>query len=150
MSDDPLNKLDVINYRRSQAIQSLIDRLHVHLAKYRMRDYVCPEEKSQSLQCGCVLLGALTRELDRLELLSPRPQKPFSFLSYNLLCDSMKTIQSPIWIYRGHAQLLGGPRPTLAHKCSLQAVVAGIVNDAAATVTGLDLEETKESKSSLC
>jgi hypothetical protein len=57
--------------------------------------YVRPEGNSRSLQCGCILLGALTRELDRLQLLSAWPTKPFGTFSFSVLFDAVKNIQSP-------------------------------------------------------
>jgi hypothetical protein len=142
-----LIKLDAVNHSRSQAIGNLIGQLHLLLDKYRSSAYECPNDKLQSLQCGCILLGALTRELSRLKMLSPGPTKPFLLLSFNSLCASVKTIQSPTWIYQPKLPFHSGLPRVVPHECSLQNVVAGIVAASASTLTGLDLKETKGVKS---
>jgi hypothetical protein len=94
-----------------------------------------------------MLLGALTRELDRLRLLSPSPTKPFLLLSYNHICDRLKTIQSPIWEHKS-VNLSGDP-VVCAHNCSLQTIVSGVVSADTATLIGLDLKQTKDVEPSL-
>jgi hypothetical protein len=91
-----------------------------------------------------MLLGALTRELDRLKLLSPSLTKPFLLLSYNTLCDRLKTIQSPIWEHK--SVNLCGDSIVRAHNCSLQTIVSGVVSADTATSIGLDLKQTKDVK----
>ncbi|CAN9266257.1 unnamed protein product [Alternaria alternata] len=74
---------DEIDNTRYQAIEFVIEALHGRLERYRSADYVCPSDANQSFMCGSFLFGSLTKELSRLELMSPRPEVPFPGLSFN-------------------------------------------------------------------
>jgi hypothetical protein len=75
------------------------------------------------------------KELDSMELLSPRPEIPFTGLSFSGLCNKLKPIKSPTWStydpygYNSRAQ----------HSCDLNNTVTKIVVDAAAAVGGLNI-----------
>jgi hypothetical protein len=66
--------------------------------------------------------------------LSPRPQIPFVELSFNVLCDKVASLQSPVW-YQTH-------RHQHAY-CSLKDKVREIVTAATTAVTGLNLKKMK-------
>jgi hypothetical protein len=134
-------KPDSIDCKRYQAIESIISQLHEFLEKYRNSNYQCPQDKSWSFQCGCFLLGALTKEMDRMELLSPRPEVPFAKLSFEGIWEKLKSTQSPAW------------SPELDcydyHDCNLKNIVVEMVTAANVEFTGLDLKETKGVEPSL-
>ena len=50
-----------------------------------------------SFECSCMLLGALTKEMKRLDILRPRPVAPFQGKSFEAVCKSVKLMRSPIW-----------------------------------------------------
>jgi hypothetical protein len=116
-------------------MESIIGQLHDLLETYLSATYECPRDTSLSFQCGSFLLGALTRELHRKELLSPRPQIPFVELSFNGLCDKVTSFQSPVWCHAysyEHAY------------CSLSDKAREIVTAATTEVIGLNLRKMKK------
>jgi hypothetical protein len=116
-------------------MDSIIGQLHDLLETYLSTSYTCPHSTEVSFQCGSFLLGALTKELHRMEFLSPRPQIPFVELSFDGLCDKLMSLQSPVW-YRANRY---------AHNCcDLTDKVREIVTAATTEVTGLDLKEMKK------
>lgn len=84
---------DEIDPQRCLAIEAVINELHTLVDKFRSVDYVCPLGSQHSFFCGSVLLGALTKELDRWEMLSPRPEVPFQNMSLSGLRTQLKRRQ---------------------------------------------------------
>ncbi|KAF2127448.1 hypothetical protein P153DRAFT_67816 [Dothidotthia symphoricarpi CBS 119687] len=123
--------------KRYQVIESVIEPLHALLDKYRNSKYVCPRNDDLSFQCGSFLLGALTRELDRLDLFSPRPEIPFYKITFDSLCKLVQNIMSPEWRHSGYSSH-GYSSQNILHACSLKTEVTGIVNKATAGLEGLD------------
>jgi hypothetical protein len=125
---------DKIDSKRNQAMESIMGQLHDLLETYLSTSYMCPHDTDVSFQCGSFLLGALTRELHRTELLSPRPQIPFVELSFNGLCDKVTSLQFPVWLQRDRYR----------HACNLRIKVGEIVIAVTNQVTGLSLKKMKK------
>jgi hypothetical protein len=89
--------IDMIDLKRDQSIEWVIDTLHTRLEQYGSFEYVCSADLQQSFECGCFLLGALRKQMDRLGLLAPQPRKPFPHLSFQEVCNKVSTIRSPSW-----------------------------------------------------
>ncbi|KAF2026285.1 hypothetical protein EK21DRAFT_103357 [Setomelanomma holmii] len=108
-----------IDCRRYQVIESVVSQLHDLLDTYRSSKYECPDGTNNSFQCGAIMLGALTKQLDGMALLSPRLEVPFPGLSFAALCTKAKSMKSPAWSAR----------------------VSKIVDDVGALVQGLEVSE---------
>jgi hypothetical protein len=106
---------------------------------YASVDYECPESDHHSFQCGSIMLGALTKELRRTSLLSPRPEVPFLKLSFDSVCDLVTSIQSPIWFMKEISRRYH----TAEHTCDLKITVSAMKKTATAATTGLKLSEIK-------
>ncbi|KAH7357590.1 hypothetical protein BKA66DRAFT_552777 [Pyrenochaeta sp. MPI-SDFR-AT-0127] len=133
-----------INLERHAAIEELIKGLHNLLDKYRSVDYSCPSNSAHSFSCGSILLGALTREMDRLSLLMPRPRAPFLNLSFDDVCEKILTIKSPEWYIHGSSSHYGHGR----HSCTLDEAINAVVSRAGETVAGVNISQSKKSKKS--
>ena len=129
-----------IDSKRYQAIECVIEGVHSLLDKYRQSDYVCEVNTSQSFVCGSFLLGALLKELDAHALLMPRPEAPFTKLSFKGICGKVQTIQSPGWAVPTVNNYYGQNR----HGCSLNTAVEPIVAKAKVAVVGLELDTMKK------
>jgi hypothetical protein len=79
------------------------------------------------------MLGALTKELDVHSLFSPRPEVPFPQLSFDTVCDKVRTLKSPVW----------APSHTYEHGCNLNTAVQEVIKKAKAAVIGLDMDSLK-------
>jgi hypothetical protein len=132
-------------------MESVIEQLHALLEKHRSIDYECPTSDASSFECGSMMPGALTRELDRMTLLSPRPEVPFAERSFSGLCDTFKRIKSPQWSeYKSNSADLnhykyGSPHSgRTLHVYNFEKTVEGIVATAYVAVVGLDLSEMEK------
>jgi hypothetical protein len=59
-----------IDLQRYHAIESIVGSLQARLERYHSPSYVCPANNAVSFQCGCFLLGALTKGTSSLTLLT--------------------------------------------------------------------------------
>lgn len=116
--------IDTIDSKRYQRLETLIQGLHALLDKYRSADYTCPRDESDSFMCGAFLLGALTKGMDSLRLLSPRPEVPFSGLSLLHLCGKIRALESPEWVNYTRS------RYRESHGCTLHEVTETLVHSA--------------------
>ncbi|CAN9267634.1 unnamed protein product [Alternaria alternata] len=132
---------DEIDNTRYQAIEFVIEALHDRLERYRSADYVCPSDANQSFMCGSFLFGSLTKELSRLELMSPRPEVPFPGLSFNRTCELVGAMQSRWW-YSDNGSY------SRAHSCTLNAVMKTLIEDVSTAVGGLNLGDLKKRRDS--
>ncbi|KAF1997269.1 hypothetical protein P154DRAFT_606539 [Amniculicola lignicola CBS 123094] len=114
---------DEIDLRRLQAIEDIVSRLHELLDGYRSATYSCAVGNVYSFQCGSMLLGALTKQLDEAKLLSPRLEVPFAERSFGDICGTVRLMTSPGWIHRKGSGL---------HTCSLATTLESCID----TVTG--------------
>jgi hypothetical protein len=122
---------DEMDLARYQAIESIVEGLHALLKDYRSATYVCPTRGSGcSFACGSFLLGALSKGMDAMGLLYPRPEVPFEHVSFNKLCDDVQNMHSPSW----REYYSKG-----AHGCTLNTAMTALITDASAAVTGLDI-----------
>lgn len=122
---------------RNRAIESVVENLHALLGTYRSASYECPNSSEQSALCGAVMLGTLTREMEKLALLEPRPEVPFSNLTLRALCEKLEEIVSPRWVpYRnGYGGRL--------HNCGLTEAINVIVVNAMSEVIVSELTSLK-------
>jgi hypothetical protein len=134
---DRLHTADEIDNTRYQAIEFVIEALHDRLERYRSTDYVCPSDANQSFMCGSFLLGSLTKELSRLDLMSPRPEVPFPGLSFKRTCELVGAMQSQWWYCSS-----GGY--TRSHSCTLNAATKTLIEDVSTAVGGLNLSDLKK------
>jgi hypothetical protein len=86
---------DRIEEARMQAISTVISQLQDLIQEYRNPLYQCPS--GESFECGSILYGALTKEME-LQGLLPVPTAPFSGLSVSELRIKMQRIRSPSWV----------------------------------------------------
>jgi len=84
-------------------------------------------------------LGMLTKELNRMSLLSPRPKAPFAQLSFKGVCNLVGTIQSSSWTNKHQANHFNA-----GQSCNLKNTVTIPVTNAVAAVKGLNLQEIKQ------
>jgi hypothetical protein len=120
--------------------------LHELLDRYRSGTYECDPNRDDSFQCGSFLLGALTKGMDSLKLLTPRPEVPFECLSFKGLCKNIRTMKSPAWLSNnsGHDEYGGfGSRHPKTHPCTLKTAIDELVEAASATIVGSDFIRLK-------
>lgn len=110
---------------------------------YSNVDYVCPVSEDQSFTCGSLLSGALTKELEILDL-TPYPSKPFDGMSLETLRWKIGCIRAVSWCapqdWRTDVYGRRTSIPDAAHACNLKNQVS--VNLAKYGMSsGLSLEE---------
>jgi hypothetical protein len=127
-----------IDSKRHHAIEYVIERLHKLLDTYRSADYACPYANEQSFQCGSFLLGALTKEMDAMGLLKPRPEVPFQGLSFQGVCGKLQAMRDLPWYSDRRSY----------HPCTLQIAVNPIIQEASVGLQGLDIVTLKKGKDS--
>ncbi|RYO65256.1 hypothetical protein AA0113_g5273 [Alternaria arborescens] len=132
---------DEIDNTRYQAIEFVIEALHDRLERYRSTDYLCPSNANQSFMCGSFLLGSVTKELSRLNFMSPRPEVPFPGLSFDRTCELVGAMQSPWW-YSANGSY------SRAHSCTLNAAMKTLIEDVSTAVGGLNLGDLKKRRDS--
>ncbi|RYN23429.1 hypothetical protein AA0112_g9345 [Alternaria arborescens] len=130
---------DEIDNTRYQAIEFFIEGLHDRLEKYRSTDYVCPYDANWSFLCGSFLLGGMMKELSRLGLYQPRPEVPFTSLSFNNLCDLVRDIRDVQWSIGGSWN---------EHPCTLRAAIITLIKDVSTAIGGLNLGDLKKTRDS--
>ncbi|KAF2846102.1 hypothetical protein T440DRAFT_558419 [Plenodomus tracheiphilus IPT5] len=140
----PAHISDEIDSMRSQAIESMIQGLHLMLGRYRSANYVCVEDGTQTSLCGSLLLGTLTREMDSLAILTPCPENPFSALSVDSVCEKIEGIQSPEWVSYSEGVSHRRRNYMQKHPCSLTPAIESLKSDVTATVVGLDIFHLKK------
>lgn len=138
---DRLHTADEIDNTRYQAIEFFVETLHDRLERYRSADYVCPSDANDSFMCGSFLLGSLTKELSRLELMLPRPEVPFPGLSFNRTCELVGAMQSRWW-YSANGSY------SRAHSCTLNAAMKALIQEVSTAVGGLNLGDLKKRRDS--
>ncbi|KAH6622467.1 hypothetical protein C7974DRAFT_315095 [Boeremia exigua] len=128
-----------IDLRRHRVIDSIRAGLNAQLATYRSARYICPVNTSYSFQCGSMLFGALTKQMDSAQLSSLRPTNTFLGLSFDALCFEVRLIKSSLWWHDHYHQ----------HDCNVSTAVNSIVDSAVAGVSGLGLRKELASWQSL-
>ena len=108
---------------------------------YRSAEYKCPSDEKLSFNCGSMLLGGLSRELQRLKILSPRPETPFNGMSYEVLQAKDSMVCSPVWHSNDNKGYANGFHPALGkHQCSIALQTGYITCILALTVRRLELQ----------
>lgn len=116
---------------RIDTIALVVSQLHDLLDEFRQRDYECPSGVN-SFECGSMLYGALTKEMEASGLLSPFPTAPFAGMTFEELRTKIHGMKAPTWSNGGH-------RRDYPHPCDLRSIVIEIVDVAGAGVVGLSL-----------
>lgn len=127
-------RTDSIDQARNQAIGTVVSQLHNLLDEYRNTNYCCPSG-NYSFECGSILYGALTKEMDSLGLLVPYPVTPFSGISFWEIYSKVHNMKSPMWCN------LGSGRYKSQHSCNLNEKVRKIANRVMYGVNGLKLKD---------
>lgn len=133
--------LDEMEHNRYQAIEEVISALHSWLDKFRATSYSCPSGSRHSFACSSMLLGALTKELDRIRCTNPRPEVPFEGISFDQLITDVAGMHAPAWSQRNAS---GGYHSETSHRCSFQQTVIHEAQEISAKVIGLHLSKFKD------
>ncbi len=78
-----------------------------------------------------MLLGALTKEMHRVKLMSPRPEIPFSGHSLDSICVRIRSMKSELWWHNAYDQ----------HECNISSMSDSIVEWTLAMAKGLNMNE---------
>ncbi|KAH7333293.1 hypothetical protein BKA65DRAFT_564458 [Rhexocercosporidium sp. MPI-PUGE-AT-0058] len=81
--------LDKIDHERQELFDQLTGTLHNLLDKLREGEPIC------SFECDSMLLGAFIKQLHPLDLIWPRPLKPFTGLQFAETAEAIRRLQSP-------------------------------------------------------
>lgn len=121
--------------KRCQVIEFVVAQLHDSRERFGSNDYVCPVNENSSFDCGSIMMEALTEGMRNVGLTCPRPEVPFSTLSFIYLYSAVDDIASPVW------SAVGGKKASQSqqHGCHLIDTIAGIVFGAMNSIVGLDL-----------
>lgn len=128
-----------MEHKRYQAIEEIISTLHSWLEKFRATSYSCPSGSQYSFACSCMLLGALTKELDRIQCTNPRPEVPFAGISFEQLITDVTSMTSPPWPSDTiHRRYYDGGYYT-PHECNFENNIIRDTNELSRKLIGLDL-----------
>ena len=122
-----------IEEERMQAISTIFSQLQALLDEYRSQSYKCPS--GDSFECGSMLFGALTKEME-LQGLFPVPKTPFVGWSISELYTKIQRIRSPSW------SCSNKPKKS-RHRCDLRARVMAIADPVTRLADGPRLEDLK-------
>ena len=126
-----------LDLKRYQAIEAVIDTLQILFDKFRRHDYNRPQGNQYSFVCGSVMLGALTRELDWWEMLSPRPEFSFQNMSFSDVSTKVKAVTPFNWCpYNGGYN-------SYQHPCRLSTMVIDAVDKIALGLKGLSINDIR-------
>lgn len=126
--------IDKIEQVRVQGIDAIVAQLHDLLGEYGNPNYSCPSG-NYSFECGSILFGALTREMQSAGLLVHNFMPSFSNTNLWEVVSKVQGFRSPSWCYPGNY------RTRSRHPCSLEERVTNIVNSIIGSDNGLDLED---------
>ncbi|KAK0369094.1 hypothetical protein CLIM01_13545 [Colletotrichum limetticola] len=137
-SDDPIRTMelpipstvvDMIDWRRQVAVEFMLEVLQKLLRAFRNETAGC------SFECSSILLGALTKEMDKHRLLDPKPASPYSGYS---IADTEKTIRnfrSPQWSSEFNYY-------STKHRCTLVSMIDCYLNgEFDKSIQGFELSE---------
>ncbi|KAK1455592.1 hypothetical protein CMEL01_04352 [Colletotrichum melonis] len=82
---------ELVDWRRQDAVGFILEVLHRLLDSFRSETAGC------SFECSSILLGALTKEMDKHKLLNPKPAKPYSGYSIVDTEKIVRAFRSPVW-----------------------------------------------------
>ncbi|WQF87603.1 hypothetical protein CDEST_12617 [Colletotrichum destructivum] len=87
---------DLIDRQRQEAVEFILNTLQTLLDVFRKESSV----SYCSFECSSMLLGALTKEMDRHKLLDPAPKEPYTGYSIVGVEKMVKEFRSPYWNHR--------------------------------------------------
>lgn len=117
-----------IEVSRKQAIGTIFSKLQALLQEFRSPLYRCPS--GDSFECGSILYGALTKEME-LQGLLPVPTEPYSGLNVSELYTKMQRIRSPSWY--------SSRKKKSQHSCNLREKVMAIAEPVTRLANGPEL-----------
>ena len=117
----------MIDTLRRQNIDSILSKMDAQLEAYRSNEYSCLMNVDHSFQCGCMLFGALTKEMDRENLALSRPEWPFFGHSIISICETIRSMKSRDWYESRHS----------LHHCNITKPLKLIVDSTLSGVCGL-------------
>ncbi|KAE8137795.1 hypothetical protein BDV38DRAFT_246226 [Aspergillus pseudotamarii] len=98
--------------------------MHDHLSRLQSSTIQC------SYECDCMLLGALTKQMSQMQILSPRPKSEYPGMSFIGLASECRKMEYPQWY---------GQRSKRAHSCGLSSSLAPLLESLESSLTGLDI-----------
>jgi len=125
-----IGSTDAIKTQRQLAIDLVIASLYGLLSKFTSNEDTC------SFECSSILLGALTKEIDRRQLFSP---ETFGRASLARVIETLQEIRSPTWCSQQNLQY--GSGYCSQHNCNLQTHIEPIIADLRKYSEGLALED---------
>ncbi|KAK7985510.1 hypothetical protein PG988_003132 [Apiospora saccharicola] len=130
--DLPITELvDAIDRKRRESIDQMINGLQSLLSDLRNDRAGC------SFECSSMLLGALTKEMDRKGFLDILSGSSLLSSSFEATSKAMLEIRSPRWSSMPPRGSYGMPSE---HACDLHSLIASKVNIANGEVDGLKLD----------
>jgi hypothetical protein len=127
--------IERINEARIHAIGTLVSQLHDLLEEYGNPSYLCTNSQF-SFECGCMLYGALYKEMRLAGLLHPYPRAPFPGLGVDVIYRKVRQFRSPQWCDTRRM------RYSVAHSCDLGVKVTKIIEKVIRSADGLQLEDS--------
>ncbi|WQF76291.1 hypothetical protein CDEST_01305 [Colletotrichum destructivum] len=110
---------DLIDWQRQEAVDFIFKTLQTLLEAFRKGSSGC------SFECSSMLLGALTKEMDRHKLLNPVPKEPYT--GYSIL-DTNKIVNSfhcPHWNHRRDSYYMD--YPDNPDSCNLKIIISTLL-----------------------
>lgn len=111
-------------------MKSIVSRPTEQLGVYRNATHICPVSSNYSFLCRSVLLGALTKQMNLLDLFSPRLRRPYLGQTFDVFYATVGSMKSEKWYHSDYS-----------HSCNMRTAVKSIVDAAVAKVAGLSLTE---------
>ncbi|KAI3537971.1 hypothetical protein CSPX01_09768 [Colletotrichum filicis] len=106
--------VDLVDWRRQDAVEFIFGVLRNLLDAFRYDTAGC------DFTCSSVLFGALTKEMDRYELLDPKPVKPYQGYSIEDTEKIVRSFRSPEWRTRY--------KQREKHPCTLRSMIECYLN----------------------
>ena len=116
----------------------MIEGLRALAERYRSLSYNCRYSSMNSFECGSILYGALTKELERLDILVLESSAPFLVLSLDAIIKKVQSVKSPTWYSSNRRDLCIGTIPS--HSCSLKTDLDIVIASLNQKTKGLQLE----------
>ncbi|KAF2732405.1 hypothetical protein EJ04DRAFT_565982 [Polyplosphaeria fusca] len=133
-----------IETSRWQAIESVMEGLYDWLEIFETDRYSCSTNTAHDLACGSILLGALRKQMRKLDYLPDRPEVPFHGIYLDAVCNGVSSLKSPKWSdccdgYYGHSY-------HERHACNFDPNVKQMAESVLKGVVGFEIREFRETK----
>ncbi|KAK7190964.1 hypothetical protein PSPO01_03127 [Paraphaeosphaeria sporulosa] len=136
----PERMIEQIDLKRYKAMESIIESLHGLREMYLDPNYICFQSAPSSFTCGSMLYGAISKGMFAIDILSPRPQIPFTGMTFERLCTDVCDFKYPS--AAGNSSYYYNHHQT--HYCNLTTAVTRVVDSVVGTVGGFYLQTLKE------